>query len=302
MNQDEVKKVVTYIEENLRASPSSGLPFVDSRNSKTRLLSKQNHVVFGRRGAGKTTLVSSTKDSLDHLDLYLNLEDYKDITFPNIVIRILIEMLTRLDQQIKSAYPWYKFSFDSKKCRKIIKAVCSSLDEYLYQPDEETQEVSTEESYQDELTTSAKAQFMSSLAKIRHRKSMQVRRHLPKSKITYLRIELQKYKKLIISISSLFSNQPIFLVLDDFYFVPKSIQPDLVDYFHRLTKGTSLFLKIATIKHRSKLYRRAGNTLVSSLLTIFMKWIWIILWIILRNYKTSCVNSSIARLKNQMQT
>jgi len=262
MNQREVTKLVTYIEENLRASPSSGLPFVDSRHSRARLLSKQNHVVYGRRGAGKTILVSSTKDSQDHLDLYLNLEDYKDITFPNIVIHILIEMFTRLDQRIKSAYPWYKFSMKSTKCRKNIKFVCSSLREYLHEPDEETQEVSTEESYQDELTASAKAQALSSKAKTKHGKSMQVKRRLPKSKIDFLRLELTTYKKLIIIISSLFSDQPIFLVLDDFYFVPKSIQPDLVDYFHRLTKGTSLFLKTATIKHRSKLYRRAHGQYV----------------------------------------
>ena len=45
--------------------------------------------------------------------------------------------------------------------------------------------------------------------------------------------------------------------MDDFYFILKTIQPELVDYFHRLTKGTNLFIKIATITHRSKLYRRS---------------------------------------------
>lgn len=54
----------------------------------------------------------------------------------------------------------------------------------------------------------------------------------------------------------MFNNVPIFLIMDDLYFVAKNIQPDLIDYFHRLTKGTDLYLKLATIKHRSKLYRR----------------------------------------------
>jgi len=72
MNQAEIAKLVTCIEENLRASPTSGLPFVDSRHSRTRLLSKQNHVVFGRRGAGKTTLVSSLQESGSHIEIYLN--------------------------------------------------------------------------------------------------------------------------------------------------------------------------------------------------------------------------------------
>lgn len=200
MNQAEISKLVTFIEENLRASPSSGLPFVDSRSSCTRLLAKQNHVVFGRRGSGKTTLVNSTKASPDHLDLYLNLEDYKDITFPNIVIRILIEMFTLLSEQIKANYPWYRLSLKSLRCKRAIKLVCASLRAFLHDPDQETQEVSTSESYQNEASASAKIDSVSAGAKMQHGKSTQVKRNLPKDKINYLRIELTTYKKLIISI------------------------------------------------------------------------------------------------------
>jgi hypothetical protein len=92
VNTNETAKIVTYIEENLRASTSAGLSFVDSRHFRSRLLSKQNHVVFGRRGAGKTSLVSSAQGFDGHVDVYLNLEDYKDITFPNIVIYILLRI------------------------------------------------------------------------------------------------------------------------------------------------------------------------------------------------------------------
>jgi hypothetical protein len=259
MDQAEISKLVTFIEENLRASPSSGLPFVDSRSSRARLLSKQNHVVFGRRGSGKTTLVNSTKSSNDHLDLYLNLEDYKDITFPNIVIRILVQMFTMLGEQIKATYPWYKPSLNSLRCQRTIRQVSTSLSAFLHEPDQETCEVSTNESYQNELSASGKFKSVSSGAKHQRGKSTQVKRNLPKDKTNYLKIELTTYKKLIVSISSLFSNKPIFLIFDDLYFVPKAVQPDLVDYFHRLTKGTALFLKIATIRHRSKLYRREGG-------------------------------------------
>jgi hypothetical protein len=48
--------------------------------------------MFGRRGAGKTSLVSSAQGFDGHVDVYLNLEDYKDITFPNIVIYILLRI------------------------------------------------------------------------------------------------------------------------------------------------------------------------------------------------------------------
>jgi hypothetical protein len=256
MNQAEIAKLVTCIEENLRASPTSGLPFVDSRHSRTRLLSKQNHVVFGRRGAGKTTLVSSLQESGSHIEIYLNLEDYKDITFPNIVIHILIEMLTILNKKINSEKPWYKSPLKSIHCKKEIRSICSVLSTYLHEPDQETQEVDTNELSENELSGKLKTHGASSSAKTKHQIAMHVKRNLPKSKIDYLKLELSKYKKLIISISSLLSGKPIFLIFDDLYFVTKVVQPDLIDYFHRLTKGTSLFLKVATIRHRSKLYRR----------------------------------------------
>jgi|SRR5262245_57440373 len=128
MDIAEVNKLVTYIEENLRASTSSGLNFVDSRHYRERLLSKQNHVVFGRRGAGKTSLVSCIRNIDHHLDVYLNLEDYKDITFPNIVIYVLLEMFSQLKEKIKQKAVWYKFwNREAKKQRSEIVKLCKTL-------------------------------------------------------------------------------------------------------------------------------------------------------------------------------
>ncbi|MBF4280955.1 hypothetical protein EAY27_28165, partial [Vibrio anguillarum] len=39
-----------------------------------------------------------------------------------------------------------------------------------------------------------------------------------------------------------------------FYFIKKDEQPYFLDFFHRASKNTPLYLKVATIKHRSKLY------------------------------------------------
>jgi hypothetical protein len=254
----ELSKLVTYIEENLRASPTSGVPFVDSRHHQERLMSRQNHVVFGRRGAGKTTLVKSAADSEDHLTVYLNLEDYKDITFPNIVIHILVELFTLIEKRIKKERPWYRPSLSAWRIRRSITGHREKLRAYLHEPDEETQTVSEKEGYSQRIGASATSRVAEGRAAVSRDRSREVKREIPRNKLEFLRLELTTYKKLISAISAFFGDRPIFLVLDDFYFVPKGIQPSLIDYFHRLTKGTELFLKIATIKHRSKLYRRAG--------------------------------------------
>ena len=55
----EIQKLINYIEENTRASQVSGISFIDPKNHKGKILLKQNHVVFGRRGAGKTSLINT---------------------------------------------------------------------------------------------------------------------------------------------------------------------------------------------------------------------------------------------------
>lgn len=44
------------------------------------------------------------------------------------------------------------------------------------------------------------------------------------------------------------------MFLDDLYHIRKSDQPQVIDYFHRIAKGNGLWLKIGTIRHRSRWY------------------------------------------------
>ena len=94
-------KLISYIEENLRAKQSSGIKFIDPRNLKQKLLRKQNHIVFGRRGSGKTSLVKSIESNNSIIPIYLNLEVFKDITFPNIILHILCESFKSFKQIMK---------------------------------------------------------------------------------------------------------------------------------------------------------------------------------------------------------
>jgi Cdc6-like AAA superfamily ATPase len=45
-----------------------------------------------------------------------------------------------------------------------------------------------------------------------------------------------------------------YLVLDDLYHIPRKYQAQVLDYFHRISKGNSLWLKVGTIRHRTQWY------------------------------------------------
>ena len=43
-------------------------------------------------------------------------------------------------------------------------------------------------------------------------------------------------------------------MFDDLYHIPRRDQAHLIDYFHRIAKGSDLWLKIGTIRHRTRWY------------------------------------------------
>jgi hypothetical protein len=51
----------------------------------------------------------------------------------------------------------------------------------------------------------------------------------------------------------------VFIELDDFYHVPRTMQPHVADYVHRLCKDVPLYFKIATLRHATTLYADRGS-------------------------------------------
>ena len=255
---ERVAQLGNYIEENLRALKSAGLEFVDPRNLGTRLKSKQNHVVFGRRGAGKTTLLSPLKKMPNCVAIYLNIEDYKNITFPNIIVSILTASFRDLRQVVKECHPWYKMNFEAIRVCNSLRNEERALENILGEPDQEEQQIRSKISSAEDASASLGYREIHIGGSIKKGSEVEVGRVVPRDKLNDLRLKVSAYKDLFDCVS-IICNKPIYLIFDDFYTVPKSIQPDLLDYFHLLTKDTNLFLKVATIKHSSRLFLRASG-------------------------------------------
>lgn len=72
-------------------------------------------------------------------------------------------------------------------------------------------------------------------------------------KIETLHRRILEFKDIFTQISRC-SEGASYLLLDDLYHIRKSDQAMVIDYFHRITKGTNTWLKIGTIRHRTKWY------------------------------------------------
>jgi hypothetical protein len=72
-------------------------------------------------------------------------------------------------------------------------------------------------------------------------------------KIELLHRNILRYKSLFERLAEL-AEGPTFLLLDDLYHIQLVDQAHVLDYFHRIAKGSNLWIKVGTIRHRSRWY------------------------------------------------
>jgi hypothetical protein len=75
-----------------------------------------------------------------------------------------------------------------------------------------------------------------------------------RSKVDFLHRHILDYQAIFRQMGEL-SDGDSFLFLDDLYHISRRVQPDLIDYFHRIAKNNRLWVKIGTIRHRTDWYR-----------------------------------------------
>jgi len=263
MDKKELNKLITYLEENTRADKVSGIEFIDPRNFKEKVRGKQNYVVFGRRGAGKSTLLKTLNKYDKSVTIYVNLEDYKDITFPNIIIKVLVtfyEEIARKLNQNKSFFKKKNFFSTRKKVIKINKLI-SDLKSKLIEPDNYNERKKQIKKTASHDSVGLSADVASAKSSLSLSSEYESEHSWEIDKLNELKTSIDINKNLINEIIE-FTQSQLILILDDFYFIPKNIQPFLLDYFHRLAKSNDFYLKIGTIKHRSHLYFQSSKSYI----------------------------------------
>lgn len=254
---ENLRKVLTYIEENIRISEQTTIEYLDPKNHINRLNSKQNQVIFGRRGSGKSLLLKSLRknDLKSKFYITINIEDFKDISFPNSISQVLVSVIKKIRSEVYGKYNILQFS-NWKVQKKLIK----QYDKYII---ELNQKISEPDSYNEsirekqasKISGEASSGFQSTKVKLASEVAdeLETSREILKDKLNELKNEISNFKELIEQTTS-FLNKDIYLIFDDFYFIRKHEQPFFIDFFHRISKNTRLYLKVATIKHRSSLY------------------------------------------------
>lgn len=255
--QDELIKLRSYIEENLRTTNVSGIPYIDLNDNKRSILSRQNVVVFGRRGSGKSTLLKEIGKENQNL-ININLEDYKNISFPNIVIKLTLLIFENLRDFLKKK-PYYKNIFKRRKLINRINVILHEISDYYNEDDiysgKMVEKIGAESEVKGKIGGALGDATAEAAAKSKENYEITKDREYKFEKLENFKKNNFSYKKLYKDVIEFISvDNPLFIAVDDFYFINPEFQPYIADLLHVLTKEINSYIKIASIKHRSKLY------------------------------------------------
>src|SRR5574341_456582 len=117
LDSQEMVKLLTLVEEAARSTEEGVKHFVEpGPGTLRRTTSKRHHIVFGRRGSGKSSLLRKAAADLtiDRRPIaYVNLEAFKGHSYPDVLLSVLISTLTEFKKWMDTAaiHPATRTSF-----------------------------------------------------------------------------------------------------------------------------------------------------------------------------------------------
>jgi hypothetical protein len=280
----EMVQLMTLVEEAARSTEEGVKRFVEpAPGTLRRATSKRHHIVFGRRGSGKSSLLRKAAADLtiDRRPIaYVNLEGFKGHSYPDVLLSVLISTLDGFKSWMDSAaiHPSTRMSFwkalfgttptrgsfNRKEAAKLAGRLGQEIEvlkRELHRTDaaELTVRSGAEASEKESAAAKVKAGATGASAEaearaeVAQKETQEVEEKYSRSKTDFLHRHILDYQSLFRKLGNL-SGGDAYLFLDDLYHIRRADQAKVADYFHRLAKDHSLWLKIGTIRHRTRWY------------------------------------------------
>jgi hypothetical protein len=288
LSSPEITRLLTVVEEATRSSAEGVQFFVEpAEDALRRVTSRRHHIVFGRRGSGKSSLLQKAAVDLTRERrpmAWVDLEAFKGHSYPDLLISVLVKTLEEFGKWLNTAATapanktsiWRKFfngkpsrpPFDKKACAALMVTIAEHVRELkrqLHSTDNAEIETTHEQgaSTKDTITSKVSGGVKTAIANLSSSIDGSTEQHIStqgkqtesfrRSKVEFLRRHMMDFQNIFTEMAKL-SDGDSFLFLDDLYHLRRPEQPLVVDYLHSIAKGNRLWLKIGTIKHRSSWY------------------------------------------------
>jgi energy-coupling factor transporter ATP-binding protein EcfA2 len=260
LNDGKIDGLTGLIKDSFRVRPNQNPVYVDVSGNLDRVSAPQHQIVFGRRGSGKSCLlvhfhrVIAPKKGI--LTVYIDADELKRLGYPDVLIRLLLritEDLAKATQGRLARLLGLKRSPLWKQVDKL-RTLLDSAEE-----SDVTHQVQQDESVGAESTI--KAPGVAGGLKASNRRTEGTISSFKAKKLEALERNFPDFKQVLQSAISRSRFDMGAVIVDDFYLFDRTIQPDVLDYLHRLLRGTDLYLKVGTVRHRTTLQRSNGQTI-----------------------------------------
>jgi len=285
LNSAQVSALARIVEEATRADPKTIARFVEpAHGTLDRAKSARPHIVFGRRGSGKSSLLRKAYAvlSLERKPAaYVDLEAFKGHSYPDVLLSVLIASLSKFEEWLETTgsysaakKAWWDRLFASKPSAPPIDKsrlsqvkidlvkIKTELESLLYAQDGAA--IDTRVKVEQTTATSveggvdlAKVVTVASTAEEKRAAAVEQREQTQRNKTDVLHRSIMRFQKLYSDISTL-GKGSAYLFLDDLYHLRREDQASVLDYFHRIAKNNGVWIKCGSIRHRTDHYRH-GN-------------------------------------------
>ena len=243
-----------------------------------RIGSRFHHVLYGRRGSGKSSLlrhIETVQKTNGHLVAWTDQEVFMGLEYPDVLVSTLSEVLDQFSQQIRARstqdarhgfQKWFGRRPTSRQdnIADELASASARLEELKLAPSENeiewTSSLSLEASSSRGRRRRAEASYgllggsiSSEVSEAASRKSGSgISHRFSTTKAGHLERAIPTYRNLMKRATSVAPDA--FVILDDFYRLAEYDQPRVAGYFHRVVKDTGVWLKIGSIQFWTHLY------------------------------------------------
>jgi Cdc6-like AAA superfamily ATPase len=222
-----VQSLRMVVQEGIRVQKGGAdtIEYVDVTRALSDVIARQNHVIFGRRGCGKTLLLHAADRRLpEHIRVvYINCEDYKQHSFPNILIEILDRIFAEMERHLAG---WFG---RKRKSKQIIGEIRKELALLRESADEQQTKVKETSSVENTANANAKLEMkglggIGAGATAAQKAAIEEEYSRYDSKIQKLNLLLPRFKESMGEFFDLSAHvKSVFIELDDFYHLPRTM-------------------------------------------------------------------------------
>lgn len=226
---------------------------------------RRHHLISGRRGTGKSTLLHLVRKRLreDGAPVaVVDMEKFKGRPFPDVLIEILIVLLKELTPTFRFSAPFRSFGIRGK-----LRRTRGELEELLNDPQSLSKKLERGVSRGVRKSGSARARAgvaegpvdatlaVEAAKGSESRASVTATAEFEELKIERLQqIANRLSSELVMLVKSAPTRQAV-IFIDDFYFVRIDDQAAVLDYLHQVIKNTGIWLKIGGLGTRMRPFR-----------------------------------------------